>query len=278
MIAVNEDKKMINFDLPNEFPEDLTEQFEPNWIQYLFGIPNVQPPIGTGGFFAKSSMFYSKLDGKFDEINYTFASGDTEQGYFFETLHFSVLADVLVWRDNDGLVYPKYQPGLSSELRVFCLVREFDYEPVVLKLGGKGRGQGFSDASKDFLNHIVKPVSATKGRKIPRWMFWMPVKAGPFVKIGNGDKKSTITPPVLGIDIPIQNKKSLLADLYIGPELTDLIMTVLHAEAAQWKKAQLDFDTPPIHENTDFDIPPIREANEQSGYLDPIPSKGAYSE
>ena len=226
-------------ELPSELPQDLSRKFEPNWFQFLFGLQNVPGPLGQGGFFAKASAFSAKLDGKAEPMSYTFSTGDTEQGYFFPVLHLCVLADALLWKDKEGNWFEKYQPGCTSELRVYCLVREFgDYEPVVLKMGNKARSVGFDATRRDFTNHIIAPVSAAKKRNIPGYMFWMPVKAGPGQMVGNGDKKSRATPPTLALDLPIADKKATLSDLYIGAELASIIAGALHQEAANWQKAQ----------------------------------------
>ena len=246
-------------ELPQDLPQDLARQFEPNWFQFLFGLQNVPGPLGQGGFFAKASAFSAKLDGKADLMSYTFSTGDTEQGYFFPVLHLCVLADALLWKDKEGHWFDNYQPGCTSELRVYCLVREFgDYEPVVLKMGGYARSVGFDATRKDFANHIINPVSAAKKQSIPGYMFWMPVKAGPGQMVGNGDKKSRATPPTLALDLPIKDKKAVLADLYVGQELVSVITGALWAEAKKWKETQYK----PAPQSAFDDLPPEMPAPE----------------
>lgn len=230
-----------------EAPEDQIEEAPLPYVQWYNGqgkaFAKLSPVIATGGWELPADVWGAQLSDTHEVVEVPHGNGATVQAFMFPLLHISYINSRFSWyiRQNGQTTYMNdYQPGATSRLNVYCVIKELGNFPVMLTLKGMV-SKAFSHARKQHLNTVIKAASMVgKARGYPGYMFWMPVMAGPSEMVGSEGNQSAITPPVPAWDVAGLNDKKtmakILTDLYVGDDLRGLIKDELYAQSEAWKE------------------------------------------
>lgn len=228
-----------------EAPEDQIEEDSFPTVQWVNGRPGLEqihPVLGNGGFEAPFDSF-GNIVGDTIPITEVTHGRSKSPAYLYEELNVAVIAEVFGWEreDENGQTshYSKRKGTEPGRTRIFCVIKEFGPEPIVITFKGTS-GRGYS-ITKNAHKQILSAAGALQNRKYPRYMFWMTIKAGDFEEVGSGKDTSDVTPPApawnpadFSQGVPEKKMRKNLADLYVGNEIRDLIAGTLYEEGQAW--------------------------------------------
>lgn len=168
----------------------------------------------------------------------TFSGGNTDQGIACAAPQLAVIRTRFSWFERQGQVttyYPRdeYRPGLRGKLQALCAVRGYEF-PMVFTFTGTA-GKEFEKHLRDYYAKVRDAARRIIGNKqeFPRFAFYMPVTAGPHVKVGQQGKDSLVTPPVVKVDAITPDD---LTKLYVGRERLVRLQAEYHV-AEEWVAA-----------------------------------------
>lgn len=229
-------------------PAEQIDQAALPYAQWLHGKGNafakLNKTLATGGWELPADTWGAMLSDHYEAVEVPHGKNTTVLAYLFPVLHCAIINTRFAWYvyDNGKTVYlDNYEPGATGRLNVFAVVKELGSQPVMLTLKGMA-GKAFSAVKKQHQNTVIKAARAIGSSKTgyPGYMFWCPVKAGDSVTVGHGAEQSAITPPAPAWDAAALNDKKtmgkILASLYIGNDLRDLIADDLYNQSVIWKE------------------------------------------
>ncbi|MEK7326016.1 MAG: hypothetical protein AAB217_12235 [Chloroflexota bacterium] len=195
----------------------------------------------TGGLFLPSKFLFDGLTlPGWSPVELTFGNGKTEAGLATAEAMVAAIRTRFRWtvrRNGITVHYPRaaYLPdvGMRGNLQVLCAVQGCA-DPIALTFTGKG-SQFFETLLKDFAGKVVTLANrnAPKGKFLPRYAFWMSLKAGGPQKAKDGET-AIITPPTLAL--PDEIALAYLQGRYVGKENL-LTFQDWYREAEAWATA-----------------------------------------
>jgi len=213
------------------------------WINGNTGLKRVHEVLASGGFGMPVEQFAAaSADGvvpdSFASGPIIHKSGKETDAFLTNQLSVAVLATRFRWvtlMGGQSVYHNDYRAGARGKMQALVLVKDFDtLTPVMLTFSGLAT-RYFSNTLNAFRQQVVAPASALAKKKFPLYAFWMPVKAGDHVEVGQQGAASFITPPVPGWDTEAvkdtEQRRELLRGLFVGQE-------VLDRAAALWDDAQ----------------------------------------
>jgi hypothetical protein len=231
------------------------------FIQWITGQPalkRLHPVLGTGGFGMPVEQFVAAsaegvIPDFFTSGPIQHRSGNETDAYLTNGLSVAVLAYRFGWtiRTPGGQqqLSAEYVKGARGKLQVLVLVKGFDtLGPVMLTFRGEG-SRRFYDLLKAFRQSVIAQAGALRKQKdrgfkgFPLYAFWMPVKAGARVEVGQPGATSWVTPPVAAWDgeglKDTAKRTDILRGLFVGKDVLAKA-DALYDEAQTWAKAWKD--------------------------------------
>lgn len=175
------------------------------YIQWVTGDPRLaalHPVLGSGGFAMMQEQFATVAGGRsvdgWTPGNLTFGA-TTKEAMLAPSLSFSMLARRFRWemQGSNGKKQPigEYVAGARGRQHILAFVKGLEAAgPILLTLVGMS-GKAFSDLAKEHVNSILSAAQSATSRRWPQYAFWMPVRAGQRISVGQGQRSSYITPP-----------------------------------------------------------------------------------
>lgn len=123
-----------------------------------------------------------------------------------------------VRQGEETVYYPRNayaaEANMRGHLQVLSAIRGID-EPIVITFKGKA-SQTFEALLKDFDMKVtwIANRTAPKGKRLPRYAFWMTINPGAHLKVGTGAQKSIVTLPTLVL--PDNITREYLLSCYVG--------------------------------------------------------------
>ena len=231
------------------------------FIQWITGQPalkRLHPVLGSGGFGMPVEQFVAaSADGAIPDFFTSgpiqHKSGNETDAYLTDQLSVAVLAYRFAWATRTAGGQPQisaeYTKGARGKLQVLVLVKGFDtLSPVMLTFSGEG-SRRFYEMLKAFRQSVITQASAIRKQKdksfkgFPLYTFWMLVKAGARVEVGQPGATSFITPPVAAWDSEglkdTAKRADILRGLFVGKGVLAKA-DALYNEAQSWAKAWKD--------------------------------------
>jgi hypothetical protein len=250
------------------------------FIQWVTGQPvlkRLHAVLGSGGFGMPIEQFVAaSADGVipdgFTAGPIQHKSGDETDAYLTHQLSVAVLAYRFGWTTRTAggqhQLSAKYAKGSRGKIQVLGLVKDFETTgPVMLTFSGEG-SRRFYDLLKAFRQSVIAQAGAIRKQKektfkgFPLYAFWMPVKAGERVEVGQPGATSFITPPVAawngeGLKDPAK-RTDILRALFVGKAVLAKA-DALYDEAQAWAQAWKDIkpDTEANGDAPHDDMPPM---------------------
>lgn len=171
---------------------------------------------------------------------------DTEHSVLIDVIHISVVAWRYTWEkfnEADGKMMYATRPvegeaGWRKRYNFLALVKEAETDEACIITARSFTGEYIYNAIMQFRKKILKLASRMSGgKRLPGYLFWIPLTAGDRVMVGK-EQKSAIFPPVAMVDdiseLDDDGITYLLQSLYIGEDLKSLIAGQLFNEGQQW--------------------------------------------
>ena len=242
------------------------------WWNGQKAFQRVHPVLGSGGW----AIPVEQLAGIVDTVPWTASElphkdGSSTEAYLAPELYLAVLATRFAWvmRGQRGLVVlPEYVEGAKGKTQALCAVRGLTLTvPLMVTLSGMA-SRHFGQVLRAFRQQIIAPATSVARKAFPMYAFWMPVKAGPSVNVGQNGKQSPITPPIAGWD-PEQLKdparrRDILRSLFVGQDVIDFCATHWD-ESQRWAEAQKPQSTLTVEDpaaDIAQELPPPMEEDE----------------
>lgn len=153
-----------------------------------------------------------------------FSTGAIEPCYIATEPLISMVLKRFTWflmdaqtRTQTYYTYNEFKPGMRGKLHALCGVLGLD-EPVVFTFTGEA-SKAFNNEYKLFKQRVVDPLNKVRSeRPIPPFLFWMKLKSGPYVTVGDV-RKSTVTRPT--IVLPDVITEEYLTKIQVKDEVYD---------------------------------------------------------
>ena len=250
------------------------------FIQWVTGQPafkRLHAVLGSGGFgMPVEQLVAASADGVIPDFftagPIQHKSGDETEAYLTDQLSVAVLAYRFGWTTRTAggqhQLSAKYAKGARGKIQVLVLVKDFETTgPVMLTFSGEG-SRRFYDLLKAFRQSVIAQAGAIRKQKdktfkgFPLYAFWMPVKAGGRVEVGQPGATSFITPPVAawngeGLKDPAK-RTDILRSLFVGKDVlakADALYDEAQAWARAWKDTIAGGNRPGTEANGDAPMP-----------------------
>lgn len=167
--------------------------------------------------------------------------------------------------ERGPVVVPEYVDGAKGKVQALCVIKGLSMPtPMMITVSGMA-GKHLGQVVRTFRTQIIAPASALKKQAMPLYTFWMPVKAGPAVNVGQSGKQSPITPPVAGWDQEAvkdpAKRLDLLRKLFVGAEVVAFCAEHWQ-EAQEWAQAKAPQQSSGMPDDNGDELPPPPEDDE----------------
>lgn len=220
--------------------ESAIERNAPLYImgQWHNGDPKLKPMGGvlyTGGLLIGRKYVSDAIKPAkgWADIDVAFSSGKSEPQLAASEARLAVIRTRFCWfvKEGKNTTYaPRagYRDGMRGKVQALCGVLGYDF-PVVFTFTGKA-SQEFERGLKDYGQRLDSALTKL-GKQFPRFAFYMPLAAGPHVKVGQNGQESLVTPPA------VSQQGDLTADYlnsaYVGRDRLAIMQNEWH-RAAEW--------------------------------------------
>jgi len=153
----------------------------------------------------------------------TFRSGTDEDVVTTQNIVFAPIRTRFRFFAKQGeevVYYPRHAfaagANMRGHLQALCAIQGME-EPIVVTFKGKA-SQAFEALLKDFDMRVIHSANRTapKGKRLPRYAFWMSVTPGAHTKVGAPGHESAVTLPTL--NLPADITREYLMSCYVGRE------------------------------------------------------------
>lgn len=238
LISVGLEPQMVTLEIVDD---DAAAGLAEQWWNGQKAFGRVHPVLGAGGWAmpAEQLMYVTdQVPQGWTPGELPHKDGNSTPAFLTPEIAVAIIASRFSWvmRGARGpVVVPEYVDGAKGKVQALVAVRGLaSATPVMITASGMS-GRAFGQVLRAFRQQILAPATALAKRPFPLYAFWMPVRAGAAMNVGQTGKQSPITPPVPAWDqealMDADKRREILRSLFVGQAVIDLC-------AGAWQDAQ----------------------------------------